>query len=198
MSGGNGDTWVRYFAAAGDAPRDTLLRALELHEAEGRSPGTAVDLGCGAGRDTLELLRRGWRVLAVDAEPAAIELLLGRADRGAALEHVVARHGEVDLPQADLVNASFSLPFCPPDEFERTWASIRGALRPGGRFCGQLFGERDEWAPVADMNFHSRQRVERLLDGLVVERLDEVDAEGPTALEGLKHWHLFHVVARRP
>ena len=32
MSGGNGDTWVRYFAAAGDAPRDTLLGALELHE----------------------------------------------------------------------------------------------------------------------------------------------------------------------
>ena len=70
---------MRYFAAAGDVPRDTLLRALELHEAEGRSPGTAVDLGCGGGRDALELLRRGWRVLAVDAEPAAIDLILGRA-----------------------------------------------------------------------------------------------------------------------
>jgi len=193
-----GDTWVRYFAAAGDAPRDTLLHALELHEAEGRSPGTAVDLGCGGGRDALELLRRGWRVLAVDAEPAAIDLILGRADARAALETVVARFGDVDLPQADLVNASFSLPFCPADEFERTWASIRGALGQGGRFCGQLFGERDAWAPGADMNFHSRQQVELLLDGLVVERLDEVDAEGPTALEGLKHWHLFHVVARRP
>ena len=92
MSDG-GDTWVRYFAAAGDAPRDTLLRALELHEAEGRSPGTAVDLGCGGGRDALELLRRGWRVLAVDAEPAAIDLILGRADARAArhLFHVVAR-----------------------------------------------------------------------------------------------------------
>jgi hypothetical protein len=31
-----------------------------------------------------------------------------------------------------------------------------------------------------------------------VERLEELDAEGPTALAGLKHWHVFHVVARQP
>jgi trans-aconitate methyltransferase len=40
----------------------------------------AVDLGCGAGRDTAELLRRGWRVLAIDAEAEAIRRLLERRD----------------------------------------------------------------------------------------------------------------------
>ena len=31
----------------------------------------AIDLGCGDGRDVVEILRRGWNVVAVDAEPPA-------------------------------------------------------------------------------------------------------------------------------
>ena len=68
----SGSSWTRYYAAAGNEPRETLVHALTLHDSEGRPPGLAVDLGSGTGRDTFELLRRGWRVLAVDAEPAAI------------------------------------------------------------------------------------------------------------------------------
>ena len=30
------------------------------------SPGKAVDLGCGAGRDTIELLKNNWNVLSID------------------------------------------------------------------------------------------------------------------------------------
>ena len=51
----------------------------------------AIDLGCGDGRDVVEILRRGWRVVAVDAEPEALRQLAGaaaaagsdHADRGA-------------------------------------------------------------------------------------------------------------------
>ena len=48
------------------------------------------------------------------------------------------------------------------------------------------------------MTFLSRPEVEALLDGLEVERLDEIDRAGPTAVGKPKHWHLFHLVARRP
>jgi tellurite methyltransferase len=192
------DRWRRFYAAAGENPRETLLHALALHEAEGREPGDAVDLGSGAGRDTLELLRRGWRVLAVDAEPAAMELLQERTPEGARLRTRLGRFDEVEWGDADLVTSSFSLPFAPPPAFARAWDRIRCTLRPGGRFCGQFFGVHDDWASSEDMTFHSRGDVERLLGGLEVERLDEVDEDGRTAVGDEKHWHLFHIVARLP
>ena len=75
-------SWGPFYDAAGDLPRETLLFALERFEGEADSSEQellAIDLGCGAGRDTAELLRRGWRVLAIDAEDELREVI--RADR---------------------------------------------------------------------------------------------------------------------
>ena len=140
-------------------------------------------------------------MVVVDAQPEAIERLRAHPDarsRSEALETVLARFEDARWPFADLVNSSFSLPFCPPSAFEATWERILQSLRPGGRFCGQFFGVNDEWAPAADMTFLSRSEVDGLLDSLEVERLVEVEEDGRTAVGTPKHWHLFHVVARRP
>ena len=135
--------WGRYFAAAGDEPRPTLLDAV----ARFSSPGLAVDLGCGTGRDTAELLRRGWRVVAIDREQEALDRLHALAGPDSAqLETRLARFEEASWPVCDLVNASFALPFSPTESFPALWDRIVESLPPGGRFCGQLFGERDDWA----------------------------------------------------
>lgn len=39
------------------------------------SPGLALDMGCGAGRDSLALLRAGWNVVALDRDPEALLML---------------------------------------------------------------------------------------------------------------------------
>nr|WP_237719508.1 class I SAM-dependent methyltransferase [Pseudomonas luteola] len=44
--------------------------------------GVALDLGCGTARDTLELLARGWDVIAVDAQAKALERLSIRVPEG--------------------------------------------------------------------------------------------------------------------
>src|SRR6266542_4973213 len=177
--------WTRYYDAAGEQPRETLLFALERFDAgAGANEGGlfAVDLGCGTGRDTVELLRRGWRVLAIDAEAEAIQRLLGRGDLdsgGAArLATQVAGFENAGWPEADLINSSYALPFCPPNQFSAVWQRIVSSLRPGGRFSGHLFGDRDGWATQPDMSFQTREDAEELLRGLEVEHFEEVEEDG--------------------
>ena len=73
MSDDTGSDWAAYYAKLKDRPpRHTATCAAGRF----KTPGYAVDLGCGAGRDALPLLAKGWRVLGIDKEPDAISALL--------------------------------------------------------------------------------------------------------------------------
>ncbi|HIK43795.1 MAG TPA: class I SAM-dependent methyltransferase [Leptolyngbyaceae cyanobacterium M65_K2018_010] len=193
--------WIQYYQAVeGRSPRPTLVKALEGYAQDAHPlPRFAVDLGCGDGRDTVELLNQGWRVLAIDGEPEAITRLRQRdnCDR-TYLETRVQRFEDLTLPpEVSLINASFCLPFCHPDHFPQLWEEIVLALASGGRFCGQLFGDQDSWAVYADMTHHSHDQVHDLLTPFIVEWLEEENHPGKTVLGEDKHWHIFHVVARK-
>lgn len=193
--------WMQYYQAVeGRPPRPTLIKALEYHaQAPDALPKFAVDLGCGDGRDTVELLNRGWRVLAIDGEPEAIARLRQRSDcRRTHLETRVQRFEDLTLPpDISLVNASFCLPFCPPNQFPDLWDEIVATLAPGRRFCGQLFGDQDSWAAYTDITHHHRAQINQLLEPFTIEWLDEENHPGQTALGEEKHWHIFHIVARK-
>jgi tellurite methyltransferase len=198
----DGHHWTDYYQAVkGRPPRETLLTALTKFDAE-TAFGTlrfAVDLGCGDGRDTVELLRRGWQVLAIDGEEQAIDRLLKRSEIDLPLlETRVERFEELALPEkVDLINASFCLQFCPPADFPAFWQKIVAAIREEGRFCGHLIGDRDSWAAYDHMNHHTREQVLELLAPFDIEHLEEEEHPGKTALEVEKYWHLFHIVARK-
>ena len=102
------------------------------------------------------------------------------------------------LPAADLVHAEFALPFCPPYAFERFWSVVTGCLRPDGVLAAQLFGDRDTWVGqyAGSVTFHTKPEVDALLAGLDVVAVEEEENDRP-AFSGPKHWHLFHVLARR-
>jgi tellurite methyltransferase len=202
----SGQNWVTYYqAVAGRPPRETLLKALANFDREPLpnqaldSSRLAVDLGCGDGRDTVELLRRSWQVLAIDGEQKAFDRLLARPDlqRAQMLQTQVMRFEALSLPPADLVNASFCLTFCPPEAFPSLWQTIVTSLQPGGRFCGQMFGNRDSWTIYPNRTHHSREQVEALLQLFEVEWLEEEEHPGVTAIGEEKHWHIFHIVARK-
>jgi tellurite methyltransferase len=191
-----GQDWAAYYQQLRDRPpRKTLVAALDAFGEPPADP-LAIDLGCGAGRDIVEILRRGWRVVAVDSEPEALRQLEARNLPN--ITPVLARFEEVPLPLGvQLVNSSFALPLCEPARFHELWQRIGEALPSGGRFSGQWYGLRDSWVGRAGMTFLGRDEAAALLDGFELEMFEEEEADGTTPRGKPKHWHIFHIVARK-
>jgi SAM-dependent methyltransferase len=192
--------WGDYYqATARRPPRELYRLAVELFDPAEAGARLAVDLGCGSGIETVDLLLRGWEVIAIDKEPQAIEQLHQRVPPAhrARLAASVDSFENVKLPAADFVWAGLSLPFCPPPEFPGVWDKIQMALKPGGRFAGDLFGPRHAWAGQSELTFLSREQVTRLCADLVLEHFAEEEGDRPTALDGMQHWHGFALVARK-
>ncbi|MGI0055627.1 MAG: class I SAM-dependent methyltransferase [Thermoplasmata archaeon] len=193
--------WAGYYRwTAARPPRELLLRTLDhIGWEKRRAPKRrAVELGFGAGTDTLELLHRGWQVLAIDREDAAARFLDRRVptrDRSS-LTTLIAPLEGIELPRSDLIYASYSLPFCSPAAFPALWSAIRSALVPGGHFAGQLFGDRDEWVGQRPMTFHRFGQIRRLTRGYKVELCRETVEEGQ-AYDGPKRWHFFDLILEK-
>jgi len=191
--------WAEYYDKLRDRPpRRTVIAALD-HFGPAPEDPLAIDLGCGDGRDVVEMLRRGWRVVAVDAEPEALKRLQARPlPAGSDLTPIVGRFEDVPMPLGvKLVNSSFAMPLCEPDAFRRLWQRIREALPAGGRFSGQWYGPRDSWVGRPGMTFLGRDEALALLDGFDLEMFEEEEADGVTPRGNAKHWHILHIVARK-
>jgi SAM-dependent methyltransferase len=198
------DNWEAYYQKTGARqPRETLLFALEKFEIENpdsEQPLKAIDLGCGNGRDTVELLRRGWQVLAVDSQQSAIDGLLSRqeVDENVLLETITSRFEKISLPESDLINASFSLPLVSPLDFPDLWDRMLTSLTPGGRISCQLYGDRDSWVGNPGITFFAHSAIDALLYPLDTEYFHEEEEDSETPRGRKKHWHIYHIVVRRP
>lgn len=195
--------WLQFYqVTAGRPPRPTLLRALAARGASRRPAGRrAIDLGCGTGRDTLPLLAAGWHVLAIDFEPQALRTLDERTPLAwrPRLTTRLARLEATTLPAAELVNASFSLIFAGrPPLLADHLRCIHAALVPGGRFAGQLLGPRDSWVLAGQAVGSDRCGLRQLLAGFELESLVMEETDAVTPKGEAKHWHIWHVNARKP
>ncbi len=195
--------WSRYYAVTAERPAwETVRFAIDRfasEDGEAQPARLAVDLGCGAGRDARELLRAGWRVLAIDREPAAIAALRAAAVEAAddALDTRIADLATVDIPRCDLVNASLSLPFLEPVAYWRAWDRIAAALPIGARVAAMLFGDRDGSADDPAMTCPSPEAIRARLDGFELEHWLDREEDSQTALGEPHHFHRIELVARR-
>lgn len=190
------ERFAEYIAAGRfDPPRPLLIKAAGLAEPK----HDALDAGAGALNATKYLLSTGFKhVTALDSSPASRRVAEELpADQVA---FILARFEDFAYPVGayDLVNAEFSLPFISAHAFPSVFTKLLGSVKPGGLFTGQLFGPNDSWnVPESGMNFHRRSDVECLLHGWTILEFTEESHPGKTKLGEDKHWHIFHLIARR-
>jgi trans-aconitate methyltransferase len=188
--------WSAYNAAqaARARPRELLGPALAAAgTAQGR---VAVEIGCGAGIEALEMARAGWSVRTYDRDPSVVPLIAEIGRRWPVVHTQVDIVALKTLPQAGLIFSSAALPYIARSGFPALWQLLVSALLPGGVLAVDLFGDRDEWSSGPG-TYLTRAEVECLASGLETLRLDEEEYDGP-AFSGPKHWHLFTLIARRP
>ena len=164
-----------------------------------RNPGNAIDLGCGAGNDSVYLIKNKWNVLAVDREDVE-DRIVNRLNDDDIKRFRFKRQSfeEVELEKNDLIVANYSLPFCNKDKFGELWNKIKGSILDNGYFVGNFFGVNDSWSVTKpQMLFLSKEQVIELFDGFEIVFFEEIEKDSLTALGKLKHWHFFNVIARK-
>lgn len=175
--------------------------ALELF---GSSKGLAIDIGCGAGADSVLMLKEDWSVIALDHNTLGIDIVYKSldAEKKDKLCIIQDTFENMDLPTCDWLNASFALPFVRPEDYDKVWQKINNSIMSGGRFSGTFFGNKDSWAQGNTLRtFHTKEQVINLFNGFIIELFDEREREGTSidasGVEHPKHWHIFEVVARK-
>ncbi|HEX2444029.1 MAG TPA: methyltransferase domain-containing protein [Vicinamibacterales bacterium] len=129
------DRWNAFFTA--ERPRFNVMpNAFLTQIAERRTPGTALDVGMGQGRNAIWLARQGWDVTGFDPAAQALAIAQRTAQSlGLSLKTVEARDDTFEWGENrwDLILLSYA--GCSSENVSR----IERALRPGGILIVEAF-----------------------------------------------------------
>lgn len=151
---------------------NTLLK----RHVSGLAPGTAADVGCGQGRNTIWLLDRGWDVTAVDFSEVALRHTREAAGTTPALTTVQADVSE--WPPADtfdLVVAAYL--HLPSENLRATWRHLASITAPGGTLVviGHDRANRGNGPKDPDVLFHADDVVAALPDTWTIQVAEAVN-----------------------
>ena len=163
------------------------------------NPGICIDLGCGAGRDSIFLIKNGWKVIAIDKEDTEKMIRSSLQEEEQNYLKFIKQDFEnnIILQSCNLLVANSSLSFCNRKNFDDLWKKIVDSISKDGYFVGNFFGINDSWANRPNMVFFTKEEVIKLFSSFEIINFKEVAKNGKTALGVEKHWHVFNVIAKK-
>ena len=162
-------------------------------------PGKAIELGCGAGNETVYLIKNNWQVLAIDREDVEqrIEKRLNANEREN-FKFKKENFENIKLEKTNAIIANNSLPFCQKTKLQELWNKIKESILEGGYFVGNFFGINDSWKPLkTEMVFLTKEQVINLFTDFEIIKFEEIEKDAVTGLGKMKHWHIFEITAKK-
>ncbi|MSR89369.1 class I SAM-dependent methyltransferase [Patescibacteria group bacterium] len=187
--------WENYFENTKSYPPAPLLvKAMEYVKVKNK----AIDIGGGGTlKDTKYLLSQGFETTIIDKEKAVEDSV--QNIKSNELKFFRTDFADFDFPQNeyDVAAAIYSLPFIHSSKFTGVFEGIKKSLVKNGIFCGQFFGNRDEWHLNKNLTFVTKEEAQLMLGDMNVILFDVKEFEGKTADGNPKHWHVFDIIARK-
>ena len=122
-----------YYNTQSDKPRNNV--EYFINEIQCNS-GNAIELGCGAGNDTVYLIKNNWNVLAIDREDVK-ERIAKRLTKEELAKFKFQKQDfeTLKLEENNLIVANYSLSFCNKNKFSELWNKINDSIFTNRIFC---------------------------------------------------------------
>ena len=154
-----------------------------------------IDLGCGAGNESVYLLKKGYKVISIDRQLNKNYILDRLNDKEKDnVKFIECDFKDLVLPLSDCILAMFSIPFCNPIYFDKLWDNIYNSINENGYFVGQLFGNRDDFSKTNQVNTFTREEAISKLSKYEILLFDEIEFIRES---DNKKWHYFNIIARK-
>jgi len=186
--------WAGYInTTKNKSPRQLLVQALEYT----KNREAALDLGAGALNESKYLLNSGFKkVIAIDGEENS-DLISEINNSAFSFAKTTIEDYNFPNNYFDLINAQFVLPFVKKDKINKAMIDIKHSLKNDGILVGQFFGIKDSWNSHGGVCIYTEKEIKYFLSDLDVIYFQEEEKDGQTAMDGEKHWHIFHFIAKK-
>lgn len=191
-------TWNEHYKITiSESPSKILAKYFDLGLDGNNENKIAIDLGCGVGNDTVYLLKKAYKVTAVDNQPSVINWIKSRVSDTSKLDFIIDNFEDIKLSKANLIVSNLSIFFCKPQYFDRFCHEITNNIIEGGYFVGNFLGKEDEWCTDSNMTFIDKEDLYRIFQDFEIVFLLEKKFNKKTTNGKMKFWHIYQIIARK-
>jgi len=191
--------WLGYYSSTkNQPPRHLLTKALDLFFKN--KTGIALDLGAGAGRDTIYLLKQGWSVWAVDREETAIKTILRETPLNLQEKLTCYNTDFLDMEldfRFDLCSAQLSLMFLPPSQIQSVIDKIYTKVKVNGVFVASFLGYQDDLVKNKNIPGSDLEKLRQYFSKFQVIELEEEIKNSQNSLSAHNQSHFLKIIARK-
>ena len=180
-------------------PHEVVQKIIEKKE-----KGVAIDIGVGAGRDTVALLKNGWSVIGIDINDTSkmIKENLTKEEIKR-FKFIFDDVTNVEFEKSDLVISFNVLSFIDKKSIKYVIEKIKNSLNKEGivilNFFGKEDGFRNRESGLKNKNeiyLYDELEIKELLKDFEIIKLNEIKTDEISGDGVMKHWHIYTVIAK--